>query len=434
MKICVIGGGAAGLSSAYTLSKAGHEVTVFEADSETGGLVKAIPIGSDLLESYYHHIFTSDTEIIRLIDELGLSDHLMWLEPKNGMYINSKLYPFTSPMDLMRFSELSLIDRLKMGLLVPRAQLIKDWKPLEAMTTSQWIEKNAGKQVYKKVWKPLMVSKFDNDSDNISAVWIWNKFKLRGTSRGKNISKELLGYMKGSFTIVYDTMIERIKHNGGRVMCSAPVNKLSLLSDGTFDVYYNERKENFHKVLAAVSPDILKGMINPLLISYINSLEKVKYKANICMLMETSESLSDYYWITVAESNAPFVLVIEHTNLVKSSSYGSHIVYLSRYIDDSSEFFSLSDEDIRRSFVSYLKSMFPHWNEKSIINTHISRTRYAQPVVCKHYSSVIPNIKTPVHNLYLASMAQIYPEDRGQNYSLALGQKAARLILEDSVQ
>jgi len=43
---------------------------------------------------------------------------------------------------------------------------------------------------------PLLVSKFDYDADKISGTWLWNKFKLRGSTRGKNINKELLGYMK----------------------------------------------------------------------------------------------------------------------------------------------------------------------------------------------------------------------------------------------
>ena len=61
---------------------------------------------------------------------------------------------------------------------------------LESQTAMDWLMKRAGRDSYHKIWEPLLASKFDEDADLVSATWIWNKFKLRGASRGKNISKE----------------------------------------------------------------------------------------------------------------------------------------------------------------------------------------------------------------------------------------------------
>jgi len=166
----------------------------------------------------------------------------------------------------------------------------------------------------------------------------------------------------------------------------------------------------------------------PLPEEYSEKLSKVKYKANICMILELSEKLSDYYWVTIAEKDFPFVLLIEHTNLVADNDYKSHVVYLSRYLDKKNEFYSLTDEEIQREFVKYLKIMFPNWDESKIKRVHINRTDYAQPVIVQQYSKILPEIATPVENLYLASMAQIYPEDRGQNYSVRLGKQVANMI------
>jgi len=91
----------------------------------------------------------------------------------------------------------------------------------------------------------------------------------------------------------------------------------------------------------------------PLPEEYSEKLSKVKYKANICMILELSEKLSDYYWVTIAEKDFPFVLLIEHTNLVADNDYKSHVVYLSRYLDKKNEFYSLTDEEIQREFVKY---------------------------------------------------------------------------------
>ena len=432
MRIGIVGGGATGLTAAYRLSGSGHDVVLFESGDKIGGLVETVTVGSDELESFYHHIFTSDTRIINMIDELGLTEKLQWFSPKNGIYINRKLYPFTSPMDLMRFKELSLLERFRMGLLIPKAKFIKDWSALEPFTSEEWITKNAGRNVYEKVWNPLMVSKFDLDSDAVSAVWVWNKFKLRGTSRGKNLNKELLGYMAGSFSLIYKAMAEELEKKGGKIKYSTPVTRIEPCPDGMLQIHTENLNETFDKVIVATAPRILTNIVPSLPSWYVEKLDKIRYKSNICMLIEVRERLSDYYWITVAEKDSPFVLVIEHTNLVKTDRYGSHIIYLSRYIDENNELFLLPDEAVSKYFINYLKKMFPEWNESSIIRTQVNRAKYAQPVIFKNYSGIKPEFETPIPNLYLASMAQIYPEDRGQNYSIALGEELfRRLVKED---
>ncbi len=431
MKIGIIGGGATGLTAAYELSKLGHNVSVFEMESEYAGLVKSIDVGIDKLENFYHHIFTNDVEIIDLIDELGLASDLMWLSPKNGIYSNNKLYPFTSPLDLLMFKELSPIDRIRLGLLVYKAKFIKNWTNLEKTEAKSWIIKNAGENVYDKVWRPLLYSKFDFDSDSISATWIWNKLKLRGSTRDKNISRELLGYMKGSFSKLYDKLAEKIIESGGKIYCSTMVESIKPNEDKTIDIITNSSSDNFDRVIVTVSPNILTRLKLPFDRAYSDRLNCIKYKANICMLLELSEQLSPYYWITVADTQLPFALVLEHTNLVPKESYNSNIVYLSRYLDEKNPLFTDTDENIKDIFICGLKKMFPNWDESSIKNTHISRAKYSQPVISKNYSKTIPGYDTPIQNLYLASMAQIYPEDRGQNYAIKLGKKISKLVIEN---
>jgi hypothetical protein len=60
------------------------------------------------------------------------------------------------------------------------------------------------------------------------------------------------------------------------------------------------------------------------------------------------------------------------------------------------------------------------------------RAAAAQPIVPLGYSKVIPEYRTPLRNLYLANTTQIYPEDRGTNYSVRLGQIIARMVDEDT--
>ncbi|NLX76579.1 MAG: NAD(P)/FAD-dependent oxidoreductase [Clostridiaceae bacterium] len=420
MRIAIIGAGATGLTAGWKLSSKGHSVTVYEKNDRLGGLTAAIPVGDDMLEMYYHHIFTNDTVIIDVIKELGLENDLKWYEPSNVIYLNNTIYPFTTPMDLLMFRPLSFISRIRMGLMVLQARFVKDYLAIEDITAREWIIRRGGEECYNLVWEPLLNSKFDIDSDKISATWIWNKFKLRGSSRGKNISKELLGYMDGSFIRIYNRMAEIIKAGSGEIRLNDAVNEIYKSND-TFKIKSRSGTDEYDSVIFTASPEKLSYVVKGMGKHYLDSLRKIKYKANICMILELAESLMPNYWMTVADREIPFVLVIEHTNLVKNHKYGSHIVYLSRYLDPANELYTKDDESIRELFVSWLKKIFPAFREEWIKKYHINRTRDAQPVVRTGYSRLIPGTETPMKGLYLASMSQIYPEDRGQNYAIRSG-------------
>lgn len=430
MRIGIAGAGPLGLTIGYELSKAGHEVTILEAEEDYGGLVRTARIGGQDLECFYHHIFTNDQEMVKMVEELGLSSALLWREPRDGIYINRKLYPFTSPLDLLRFRELSLFSRIAMGSLVLRARFVRDWQKLEAISAKEWITRKAGRDVYAKVWGPLLQSKFDRDAEEIAATWIWNKFKLRGSTRSKNLSKELLGYMQGSFITVYRKMVAAITGAGGRVLTGAAVNQIRQRPDLTLDLRFNGGELNFDRVVLTMAPPALKAIDLPFPDTYRARLDQIRYKANICLILELKHSLSPYYWLTVAEPEAPFVAVIEHTNLIPAEHYGSHIVYLSRYLDEEDELYRLPEDVVADRFLNYLQQIFPAWNLADVKKIHLFRAPYAQPVVGLGYSRMKPGYETPLKHLYLANMAQIYPEDRGQNYAIRLGKEVARLVGE----
>jgi len=118
MRIGIIGAGLTGLTAALELAKAGHQVTVCEQAPEPGGLAGTFPYADSRLEVFYHHIFTTDLESIDLIREMGLQDRLAWRETPMGIYQGGKLRRFASPLDLLCFTPLSCINRIRFGVMI----------------------------------------------------------------------------------------------------------------------------------------------------------------------------------------------------------------------------------------------------------------------------------------------------------------------------
>lgn len=427
MKIAIIGSGLTGLTAAYRLAQAGHAVEIYEQDGYAGGLASAIKVGNENIDRFYHHIFVSDSQLLALARELKIDNTINWYEPKNAIFLDNCLYPFTTPLDLIRFKPISIFSRIRMGLTVLSSKFIKDYKPLESVTARDWIIKRSGKDSYDKVWEPLLHSKFDIDADNISATWIWNKFKLRGSSRGKNISKERLGYMDGGFITLVNALINRIRQYNGIIKLNTHVDRIEKTTKGLWQLTTQKGKSEYDKILFTGAPELLTE-ISKLPDRHAKDLKEIKYKSNICLVLELSKSLSPYYWITVSQKDIPFVLMIEHTNLVGMRKYGSHIVYLSRYLSPEDILYNSPDQKVIDKFLAGVKRIFPDFKEEYILRAGLHRAPFTQPVVTLNYEDKIPDIETPLEGLYLASMAQIHPEDRGLNYSIELGNTAAKII------
>jgi hypothetical protein len=219
--VIVIGAGFCGLAAAYELSKRGFRVAVLERDAEVGGLAGSFIVNGTRLEKFYHHWFTNDAHVMGLIGDLGKADQIVVRPTRTGMYFANTFFRLSTPFDLLRFTPLSFPDRIRLGLLALRARRVGDWRRLEDLTASEWLRTIGGDRVYRVVWEPLLRGKFGDVADEISAVWFWNKLKLRGGSRGKG-GGEQLAYYRGGFAALAEAMVEAIRVRGGEVVANAP--------------------------------------------------------------------------------------------------------------------------------------------------------------------------------------------------------------------
>ena len=458
MRVGIVGAGAAGLAAAYEFANKGHDVAVYERAPFVGGQASTFDVRGARLERGYHHLFTSDTDMVDLIEEIGLGDRMRWIESKVGTYHGGRIYNFVSAMDLLRFRPISLFDRVRLGLLTLYLQRKKDWRSYETVTAHEWLRKWAGNGAYNAFWGPLLRGKFGEQFyDQICMTWVWGKIQTRFASR-KGLGREKLGYPIGSFGEVFDVLADRIKDAGGTVDTSTTVSRLSVESgrlaglstlptpaawmspqpltyqeaaDDTDDDF----EESFHRfdaVLSTAPSYVLPKLAPHLPPEYLEKLTGMQYLAAVLVILVLDRPLSEVYWLNVADPSIPFVGVIEQTNFLPPDSYGGkHVVYLSNYLDREDPMYGMAHEALLEEYIPSLRKINPDFKRAWIEESYHHRVDAAQPVVGVDYSDRIPDHRTPIGGLYLANTTQVYPEDRGTNYSVRMGRRVAAMMMDD---
>ena len=438
MRVGIIGAGAAGLAAAYELGKHGHQASVYERAPFLGGQASTFDVGGSRLERGYHHWFTNDTDIIDLVEEIGLGHQIRWIDSTVGTLYDGKIYNFVTPMDLLRFTPLSLPDRIRLGLLTLYLQRKKNWRGYENITADEWLRKNAGKRGYEVFWGPMLRGKFGEDYyDQVGMPWVWGKVHTRVASRGKSMLKEKLGYPIGSFGEVFDVLAQRIEEQGSKVHLSTSVNRvvvedgvatgMEVASDGT-----SPKQEKFDAIIATTPSFIFPKLVPQLPDDYLSRLTDVSYMAAVLIVLVLDRPLSHVYWLNVADRSIPFVGVIEHTNLISPEHYGGkHIVYLSNYLNTNHPMYAMGHEELLQEYLPHIRKINPDFDMSWVETSYHHKVDAAQPIIGTNYSSRIPDHRTPFKNLYLANTTQIYPEDRGTNYSVRMGKHVAHLVMSD---
>jgi protoporphyrinogen oxidase len=449
-RIAIIGGGFAGMTAAYELQKLGYQTFVFERAPELGGLASTFPIEATRLERGYHHWFTSDTHIIAQMHELGLGDRVQWIPSKTGWFEDGKIWNMVTPLDVLRLGTIPFADRLRLGFAVAYLTYLQSSKSnlakYEQITAMEWWKKYGGNAVWDKVWSPMFRGKFGAEAEHISMVYIWYKIVLRIGSR-RGVAKEELGYPRGSYQVLIDALENAIRKQGGKIFVGATVKRvvvennvacgLQFAEDETSqrarrEIEGNEGNARFNKIICTTPSFAALKMIDEFPRAYVAKMNAAKYMAAVLLVLKLKQPMTRIYWMNIADRSIPFVATIEQTNFLSPDVYnGKRVVYVSNYLDAASPFFQMSRDELFNAYLPHLQKLNPGFSPDWVEDVWHFKEAAAQPIMPLNYSKMIPEHRTPIHNLYLANTTQLYPEDRGTNYSVRLGQEIAGMVDQD---
>jgi len=425
-RIVIIGGGITGLTAALICMKNGHNVTILESSETVGGLLNSFKIGGTLLEKFYHHFFTHDKELLWMLDELGLVNKVVYKKTSMGVFTNNNTYKFNGPLDLFKFKPFNLIDIFRFGLTSLYLALLSDWRKMEGYPALAWFERYSGKKVTNTIWKPLIEGKFGPYATKLPISWMVGRLSQRFRSRDNGDEK--LGYLTGSFQVLVEALVKKLEDGGTIFEKNFKVENV-LIEKESINSVYGSGKYIYGDVFLFCTPlNVTAGLVK-VDNSYFRSLNEVEYFGALCVILELKTNLTEFYWLNIADENISFVGIIEQTNFVDKEIYnGNHVVYLTKYFDNESFYAKAPEAEIERMMISDLKKIKPSFDERDIISVRTFRSKTAAIVCDLNFSDKIPTYKTPIENMYIASMVHVYPDERSANNSIRIAKYACKNI------
>jgi len=422
-----------GISLGYFLSQQGAEVEVFEASPALGGLADTITLEDGVsVDRFYHTILSSDSHLRQLCTELNIADKLRFRETPMGFYHQGEIHSMNNVIEFLRFPPLGWIDRLRLGLTVLYAQLVRDWQQLEDINVEEWLLRLSGKRTFENIWRPMLKAKFDGGFQDTPATYIWARLVRMKSTRSGASQKEEAGHLIGGYMALIEAMAERIEATGGKIHRHRPVQEIVIEQGRARGVRLGHEVYTFDTLAAALQIPILRGLIPGADQDYHDFLSKTDYLGVICPLLVLDRPLTGFWTLNIADDRIPFTGVIETTTYIDPQYVGGHrLVYLPKYTTPGSCWQQMSDEAIREIWLQNLETMFPHFDRRWVRYFPIHRERYVEPLHWLNSAQLIPHVKTPVENLYLATTAQIYPALTNSESVTRHARQVAYMILEE---
>ena len=453
MAVAVIGAGAAGLACARRLVEAGVECDVYERWPGLGGQAATMEVGDGLrIERYYHYLFTSDSIAIDAFEQLGLGELLRSYPSSAAFAVDGRIWPFNGVGDLLRFRPLSPASRLRMGLALLRLQLGRGGiGEYERQTASSWIRAHMGEQAWEHVWGPLMRGKFGERAEEISMGWIWDKVGKRRNLRDGEARQERFIWPTGSFEPLFAELARRIESGGSRVLIDRPAAR--LLRDGDALAVVPGASDSFRRgldprrfdadgppipyeaIVCCVPNDVFAELLDPGLAAevgdeYLARLREIEYFTALNLVLELERPLTEHFWVNIADRRYPFVGLIEHSNFVGTENTGGRVFsHVTNYLPAGHELLGLDAGELLDRYLDGLRMLNPSFERSWVRGSWLFREPAGQPIVKVGYRELIPPRRTPVAGLLLVNTTQIYPQDRGINFAIRDGERAAAEVV-----
>lgn len=429
----IVGGGIMGMTLAHRLAQQGHRVTLYEAAPELGGLVSPWKMDDTEWDKFYHVILLSDFRTRKILNEIGLESDIEWVETKTGFYIEGKLYSMSDTIEFLKFPALNLIDKFRLGLTILAASRIKDWKKLEKIPVTDWLQKWSGKNTYTKIWQPLLRAKLGESYKKTSAVFIWATIQRLYGARKSGLKKEMFGFVKGGYKKVIQEFKTTLHQEGVTIKTNNAVKQIKTGADKKPVVLLaNGKEEVFDEVIITLPSSMAASLCTGITAKETAALNSVEYLGVICVAVLMRKPISNFYVTNITDSTVPFTGLIEMSALVdKKYLNGNSLLYLPKYVEQNDPLLQKSDEEIKDYFLDNLDKMYPGIVAANVKFAGVARAKHVITVAQLDYSEKLPGIKTSMPGVYIVNTSHIKDGTLNVNETITVAETKLEEILNE---
>jgi protoporphyrinogen oxidase len=412
-RIGVVGGGILGATLSLRLAEAGAEVTLLERGEQIGGLASTFDFGGHQVDRFYHVITPADRRMIEMAEEVGLGDALRFQNVGAGFFADGEMHDFNGVGDLLRFSPLSPIARLRLGWFVAQCQFRGSPEKLDRVALEDWLRRQCGNQVVDRIWKPLLATRFDGNPAGLPATYLWARTRrMSGARESKGGGGEAMGHIVGGHQRLIDAIVDRARARGVEIRTGAPVRGLTTAPDGAVTgVELEGETLDFDLTIPTVQPPALRFLLPDQHQSLLAPYPE-RWLGCVCVIVKVKRSLLPYYAVNIVEET-PLTSAVETTQVVGTDhTDGHHLVYMPKYCAPDAAEQSEPDESIYTRFTDYLARLSPGFSRDEVVDWTVQRARLVEPVHQLRADGEplrMAPIWPGVEGLALASNAQIYP-------------------------
>ncbi len=406
-RIAIVGAGLMGMALAQRLTSAGHQVVLYERETQVGGLSTYHDYGEFFWDRFYHVILPSDQALIGFLQHIGLGEALQWRPTRTGFYVHGRMHSISTSIEFLRFPLLGLVGKARLAWTLFYGSRINNWRVLEQQTVEQWLRRLSGRATFEVMWLPLLKAKLGEHYKRTSAVFIWSYIKRLFSARDKSIGKEQLGHVKGGYRSVFMRLSEIIEANGGQVRTGTTVNAVVAAEQGGMQIHTQGKTEHFDKVVCTSPVPVLERMLGPGLIDVQGKDGQVEYLGVVVVVLVTRVPVLPYYVVNIADESLPFTGVIGMSNVVDARNTGGrYLTYLPRYVLADDPFLAQPDEVIREQFLAAFSRLLPAFDPQTLCSVHVNRARQVQPLQTLGYSTHVPQVRTRHNDLFVLNTTQ----------------------------
>jgi len=419
LRVAVLGGGICGLAAAHRLVRAGARVTLLEGSDQLGGLGTFFPWRDGWVERFYHCVMPSDDDLLGLLGELGLREGVRWRRTRMGMVVDRRHHPFNSALDLLRFTPLTLRERVRFGVVSLLLRRLGRGRDLDRLRTEDWLREVYGDRVWDRLLAPMFGSKFGAAFGDVPALYLWQRL-----GRESNVS--VRGYPEGGYKSVIDALRSSIEDAGGVVRTSAPVHRLTVGAGRALATTADGATTEADRVISTLPLPVLRQVADGDLAGLVPDVE-LPYQGVVNALFFLKRPLTGHYWAPVVRSGTDFDGVVEMSALAGTFA-GRHLVYAMRYTDRASALYREPEGRIAARWTKQLVGLYPDLTSADVDDVRVFKAPFVEPVYPLGYLARQPPVRIAGTPVLLATTAHVYPSVTSWNSGVALANRVVALL------